>query len=95
MSELLEELVTAADVVLPALTWKTETRKVSELEDHAKNPRKITKEQMEKLKESLKKFNYVETVVIDTNNRILAGHMRVRALKALRRGNSDLLLQVK
>lgn len=94
MSELLEELETAADVVLPALTWKTETRKVSELKDHAKNPRKITKEQMEKLKESLKKFNYVETVVIDTNNRILAGHMRIRALKALKRGKEEIEVRV-
>lgn len=92
-SDLLD-LETVVDAALPALEWRTEKRKVSELKDHAKNPRKITKEQLEKLKESFQKFNYVEMVVVDSNNRILAGHMRVRVLKALRRGKEEIEVRV-
>ena len=35
-----------------ALSWKTETRKVSELKPHPKNPRSISTEAFEKLKEA-------------------------------------------
>jgi hypothetical protein len=71
--------------VLEELIWHTETRKIKDLKEHEKNPRKITKDQMEKLKQSLKSFNYVETIVINLDNTILAGYMRVRALIALGR----------
>ena len=56
---------TIADPVSEGLIWHTETRKIRDLKEHVKNPRKITKEQMEKLKQSLKSFNYVETIVIN------------------------------
>ena len=67
------------------IEWVTEKRCVGDLLDHPRNPRLITKDQMAQLKRSIKKFNYVETVVINTDNVILAGHMRIKALKALKR----------
>jgi len=76
------------------LIWHTEMRKIKDLKEHQKNPRKITKEQMEKLKQSLKSFNYVETIVINLDNTILAGHMRVRAMKALGRGKEEIEVRV-
>lgn len=82
------------ETMLEELIWHTETRKIKELKEHEKNPRKITKDQMEKLKQSLKSFNYVETVVINLDNTILAGHMRIRALKALGRGKEDIEVRV-
>lgn len=82
------------ETMLEELIWHTETRKIKELQEHEKNPRKITKDQMEKLKQSLKSFNYVETVVINLDNTILAGHMRIRALKALGRGKEDIEVRV-
>ena len=81
---------TQAETVLEELIWHTETRKIKDLKEHEKNPRKITKDQMEKLKQSLKSFNYVETVVINLDNTILAGHMRIKALKALGRGKEEI-----
>src|SRR3989304_3539466 len=78
------------EMVLEELIWRTETRKIKELKEHEKNPRKITKDQMEKLKQSLKSFNYVETVVVNLDNTILAGHMRIRAMKALGRGKEEI-----
>lgn len=72
------------------LTWKTEKRKISQLKDHKKNPRKITKEQMDQLKKSIDKFNYVEPVAINLDGTILAGHMRIKALKELGRGKEEI-----
>ena len=95
-SEENEESVTAEldptpeETVLEELIWHTKTRKIKDLKEHEKNPRKITKDQMEKLKQSLKSFNYVETIVINLDNTILAGHMRIKALKALGRGKEEI-----
>lgn len=85
---------TPKETVLEELIWHTETRKIKDLKEHEKNPRKITKDQMEKLKQSLKSFNYVETIVINLDNTILAGHMRIRALKALGRVKEELEVRV-
>jgi len=85
---------TQVETVLEELIWHTESRKIKDLKEHEKNPRKITKEQMEKLKQSLKSFNYVETIVINLDNTILAGHMRIKALKALGRGKEEIEVRV-
>lgn len=76
------------------LVWHTETRKIKDLKDHPKNPRQITKEQMEKIKESLGDFNYVEVVAINLDNTIIAGHMRTKAMKALGRGKEEIEVRV-
>ena len=85
---------TREETILEELIWHTETRKIKDLKEHEKNPRKITKDQMEKLKQSLKSFNYVETIVINLDNTILAGHMRIRALKALGRIKEEIEVRV-
>ena len=63
------------------LHWTTQTRKISDLKQFEKNPRQLSKQELEQLTKSIEKFGYVEIVVIDTDNTILAGHMRVRVLK--------------
>ncbi len=49
------------------------------------NPRKISDKQLEDLKDSIKRFGFVEPVVINTNqerkNIIISGHQRVRVAK--------------
>ena len=82
------------ETMLEELVWHTETRQIKDLKEHEKNPRKITKDQMEKLKQSLKSFNYVETIVINLDNTILAGHMRIKAMKALGRGKEEIEVRV-
>lgn len=82
------------EVPLEALVWHTDIRKIKDLKEHEKNPRKITKDQLEKLKQSLENFNYVETIVVNLDNTILAGHMRIRALKALGRGKEEIEVRV-
>ena len=80
--------------VLVDIEWRTEKRLISELKDHPKNPRLITKDQLDQLKKSLKKFNYVETVVINEDNTILAGHMRVKAMKSMKKGKQEIDVRV-
>lgn len=76
------------------IEWRTEKRKISDLKDHPKNPRCIKKEDMEQLKKSIEKFNYVEMVVINSDNTILAGHMRTKALKALKKTKQEIEVRV-
>jgi len=72
------------------ITWRTEKRKVSELKGYSQNPRQISKEQFQQLLSSFEKFDYVELIAIDLDNTIIAGHMRVKALKKLKR-NSEMI----
>lgn len=72
------------------ITWSTEKRKVSDLKEFSKNPRKISKEQFHQLINSMEKFDYAELVAINSDNTIIAGHMRIKALKKLKR-NSEII----
>ncbi len=47
------------------------------------NPRQISKHDFHKLVQSIKEFGFVEPVVINKDNTIIGGHMRVRAAKEL------------
>lgn len=68
------------------LIWHNEKRKVNDLLPYEKNPRKITDKQLDDLKRSIKKFNLAEVPAIDTDNSIVAGHQRIKALQLLGRG---------
>jgi DNA modification methylase len=76
------------------IKWHTEKRKVKDLKLFDGNPRKMTEKQAEQLLDSLKKFNYVELIVIDQNNRVIAGNMRVQALKKLGLENEEIEVRV-
>src|SRR5271169_7169966 len=76
------------------ISWKTETRKVNDLIPYEHNPRQISKEQLDQLKESIKKFDYCEIVAIQPDNRIIAGHMRIKALKQLGWANKEIEVRV-
>ena len=76
------------------LTWETQTRKVSALVPNAKNPRTMSPQQMKSLKASLEKFDLVELPVVDTDNSVVAGHMRLAALIALGRGEEEIPVRV-
>jgi len=76
------------------LKWHTEKRKVKDLKLFEGNPRKMTKEQAEQLLISLKKFNLVEIPAIDQNNRVIAGNMRIQALRTLGRDEEEIEVRV-
>lgn len=79
---------------MPKLQWHTEKRTVSKLIPNDKNPRVMSPKQIEDLKKSLKKFNLVEIPVIDTDNRVLAGHQRLMVLKLLGREEEKIEVRV-
>lgn len=80
--------------ILAPLEWYTEKRVVSQLIPYEYNPRKRTPERIQKLKESLEKFNLVEIPAINLDNTIIAGHQRVFALFEIGRGNEEIDVRV-
>lgn len=76
-----------------ALFWKTETRKISELIINDNNPRIISDRIKKELTNSFKKFNYVETIVINTDNKVISGTQRLTTLREL--GKQDEIIEVR
>jgi len=71
-------------------TQCTEERKVDVLLPHKKTPRKISKEQAGRLKQSLETYGLVEIPAVDLDGTILAGHQRIKVLQLLGRGNEQI-----
>lgn len=69
------------------LKWQTVQKRVDDLVPQQINPRVISTRDMSSLKASLTKYNLVEIPAIDLDGKILAGHMRISALKLLGREN--------
>lgn len=76
------------------LIWHTEQRTVSALIPNAQNPRRMSEKQAMELKKSLEKFNLAEIPAINTDNKIIAGHMRVATLQQLGRGDEVIDVRV-
>ena len=73
--------------ILAPIEWYTEQRKVLDLIPYEFNPRKLTEDKKEKLIRSLEKFNLAEIPVINLDNKIIAGHQRIKILLHLGRGD--------
>ena len=76
------------------LTWKTEKRKVDDLLPYEGNPRKMSEKQVADLKKSLEKFDLVEIPAINTDNKIVAGHQRLKIMQLLGRGKETIDVRV-
>lgn len=64
------------------ITWKTVTRKISDLSEWEENPRLITERAFNQLVESLQEDGYHNRIMITQDNLIIGGHQRKRALLA-------------
>ncbi len=62
------------------IEWTTEYVKIKDLKDYEHNPRKITKKEFNKLVRSIKEDGYHQRIVVDTENVIIGGHQRKKAL---------------
>lgn len=58
-------------------------RPIHELTPHDKNPRTHSKRQIEQIAKSIKRFGFVNPVLLDKDGNILAGHGRIEAAKSL------------
>ena len=76
------------------LEWTTEKRRVNDLVELEFNPRKITEEKRQKLIESLEKFNLAEIPAINTDNKVVAGNQRLKALQIAGRGEEMIDVRV-
>lgn len=65
------------------ITWNLEKRKISQLKDYEKNPRKLTKDQELQLSESIEKFGIIDKPIVNSDNILIGGHQRKRVLKKL------------
>lgn len=77
-----------------ALGWTTQKRTVNALVPYENNPRTLNPKQLDDLKKSLSRFNLVEIPAVDTENRILAGHQRLKVLQILGRGEEEIDVRV-
>lgn len=58
-------------------------RPIHELIPHDKNPRTHSRRQIEQIAKSIKRFGFVNPVLLDKDGNILAGHGRIEAAKSL------------
>lgn len=76
------------------LKWKTEKRKVDDLVPYDKNPRSLSDKQLSDLKKSFIRFNLVEIPAIDKDDKIIAGHQRLKVMQILGRGHEVIDVRV-
>lgn len=62
---------------------KYETRKVAQLQEWDENPRTISPEEFERLKEHIQRLGVYKPLLINQSNIVLGGNMRLKALKEL------------
>jgi DNA modification methylase len=68
---------------MKSITWQSEVREVKDLITYKENPRKISKQSLEKLKERISERGFHAVIVIDSDNTILSGNQRKKALEEL------------
>lgn len=59
------------------------TLKITELKPYAKNSKVHSDAQIEKVANSIKKFGFIQPIVVDKDNTIVIGHCRYEAAKLL------------
>ena len=64
-------------------TWTETKMLLSDLRPYNKNPRRITKEQFEKLKRSIQEDGFHQRLLVTEDGRVIGGHQRIKALKEL------------
>lgn len=77
------------------ITWTTETRRLGDLKPWARNPRQTTQEQAERLKRSLRKFDYSQLYEIEPDNTILDGHQRDALMQLMTEWGENAVIEVR
>lgn len=63
------------------IAWSIQKVNIRSLKKHPKNPRTISRTQVEHLQSSLDKFGLIEKPILNADMMILSGHQRVTLLK--------------
>src|SRR5689334_8414900 len=67
----------------PGLGLKTVCRRIDELKPDPTNPRRHSKKQIRQIADSIKVFGFIVAILIDRNGKIICGHGRLMAARAL------------
>lgn len=59
------------------------TMQVADIKPYENNPRRIPKDAVEAVKQSIKDYGYVQPIIVDTEGVIVVGHTRHRAITEL------------
>jgi DNA modification methylase len=79
-----------------SIVWRTEKRRIGDLVEWDKNPRRLTEKQEADLATSLLKFGYVEEIVVNADGRsIIGGHMRRKVAIARELLSPDAMVDVR
>jgi DNA modification methylase len=63
-----------------SIKWHTANIKLSQLKEYPDNPRKISKEMLEKLVAHIREDGYHQRIIVDNDYTIIGGHQRKKAL---------------
>lgn len=65
------------------IKWHVERQKISSLTNFSKNPRKLSRTQAQHLEKSIRKFGYIDEIIVNQDLTVICGHQRLRILKGL------------
>lgn len=65
------------------MNWQEKIVQLSELKPFERNPRRISKESFQQLKNSLQEDGYHQRIIATPDLRVVGGHQRIRALQEL------------
>lgn len=68
---------------------KTKTMALTKIKPYYNNPRYISEQAVRAVKESIENYGFVQPLVVDAKNTIIAGHTRHRALEQLGRSTAE------
>lgn len=80
---------------MPDITWSEHDVQIKDLQEYSKNPRSISKVAFERLVSSLKEHGYNNRMLVDTDNVIIGGHARRKALLKAGYKESDFIKVLK
>lgn len=63
------------------IVWQNKVLKISDLKPAEYNPRKLTADQKQQIKNSLDKFSLAEPIVVNSDMTVIGGHQRIKILK--------------
>jgi len=63
------------------INWHIQKIPIKNLKPHPKNPRSITKDQMQNLTDLIAKFGLIDLPIVNTDMTIIGGHQRIKILK--------------
>lgn len=77
------------------IEWLETEIKLKDLKEYDKNPRYINKHEFDLLVKSIQENGYHNRILVDHNNRMIGGHQRKKAFKAIGLKDSDLIKVLK